>query len=75
MDTPHPHSRREWSVGYLRSEIGGFANGRVTLAAVQGAARVAIACGVTHVEVAILLGRADLMWIETTRAVAQPLLE
>ena len=73
MDTPHPRDRRKWSLGYLRGEVGGFAKGQVNLAAVQGAARMAIVCGVTDTEVASLLGRVNLIWIATTRAVAMPI--
>jgi hypothetical protein len=70
MNIPPRRDRRKWACGFLRGQIGGFMKDDVTLAAVQGAARVAMVCGVTAEEISQLLARAQLTWSAATRQVA-----
>lgn len=51
-----------WALSYLRGRIEAFRRGRLTIANVLGAARKAVALGVSHADVATLLAEYELTW-------------
>jgi hypothetical protein len=53
-----------WALSYLRGRAESFRRGRLTIGNVLGAARKAVALGVSHADVSTLLAEYGLTWDE-----------